>query len=176
MANTSVQRREFVEAVQSSSLAVSALKGDSRMTGVDVDAADLNHDGNISGTREAGALFDQVDRLDQDGSLNSLRTVNNGTATAVAPAVAAVGDLARAPGLQRKGRAADPGNDDILFIGMRRETQGEAQALTARGAGRFKRGTFNVDTLNHELGFSILLFLCCLIGHDFSLCLKRLSN
>jgi hypothetical protein len=137
MANTSVQRREFVEAVQSTALAVSDLKADSRMQGVDVDAADLNHDGNISGTREAGALFDQVDRLDQDGSLNSLRTVHDGTATAVAPAVAAVGDLARAPGLQRKGRAAEPGNDDILFVGMRRETQGEAQALSARGAGRF---------------------------------------
>lgn len=137
MANTSVSRREFVAAIQSTPLSVSQLQADSRMAGVDVDAADLNHDGNISGAREAGALFDQVDRLDRDGSLASVQVVKDGAATAVAPAVAAVGDLSRAADLQRKARSADPGNDDVLFIGMRSENKPESDALAARGRGQF---------------------------------------
>src|SRR5437870_3238971 len=122
----SLRRQDFVTALRGTSIDVNTAKADPRLAGLDLDAADLDHDGKISGARETAALWNQIDRLDNDGNSSTVLLMGrDGQATPLAEKVAALGDLGRAATLQRLGRAAVPGNDDVIFIGMRSETKSE---------------------------------------------------
>src|SRR5205823_7516538 len=92
-------------------------------------------------------LFTQVDKIDRDGSIGSMRLVDkDGKATEVAPKVAVIGDLGKAASLQRKARAADRGNDDVLFIGMRKGSSVESQQMKSLGIG----GKFSVTVIGSD--------------------------
>lgn len=105
----SLRRDDFVAQISAQSLDVNTLTNDSRMLNVDVGAADLDGNGAISGAGEAGALFDQVDRLDRDGSGLTMMLARDDRARATAAPIAAIGDLANAPGLQLRANEALPG-------------------------------------------------------------------
>lgn len=151
--SVTLRRRDFVASLSRASIDVATAKADSRLAGVDVEAADLNGDGKIRGERECGRLFEEIDRLDHNGSSSSVQVVaRDGTATAVAAPIAAVGDLGRAAGLQRTARSAEPGNDDILFIGMRTETRTESDALARRGRGQFSVTAVGSDSSTVTVG------------------------
>jgi hypothetical protein len=104
-----LRRDDFVAQITAQSLDVNTLSNDSRMLNVDVGAADLDGNGAISGASEAGALFDAVDRLDRDGSALTMMLGQDGRARATAAPIAAIGDLANAPGLQLRANEALPG-------------------------------------------------------------------
>lgn len=159
-----VRRDEFVGRLGTTSLDVNALRADSRMLNVDVGAADLDHDGQISGTREAGALFDQVDRLDRDGDANALTLGLNGRATATAAPIAAIADLANAPSLQLRANEALPGisqgagrnrTTGILFpprppLEVARELQ--VQTIRNWVGGELSRQSPDYDRVFREMG------------------------
>jgi hypothetical protein len=141
-----ISRNDFMSQLATAKLSVADLKADPRMTGVDAAKADLDGDGKISGKKELRALFDEVDRLDTNGSSESVTVVDKGSATATAAPMAAIGDLGRAGDIQRKANAASAGNDDILFIGMRDATSKESDALAKRG----KSAGYNVTVIGQK--------------------------
>jgi hypothetical protein len=131
-----IRRNDFVREIKSTTIDVETAKADTRLEGVDVGAADLDRDGKITGKREAGALFDEIDKVDRDANAKTITTVDkSGAETDSARRVAAVGDLARAGSLQRAGRAAEAGNDDVLFVGVRHEVKDEYKAFAKRAKG-----------------------------------------
>jgi hypothetical protein len=143
-----LRRKEWNQALSGSSINVKDLAADSRMKGVDVAACDLDKDGKISGARETDALFVEIDRGDNDPKTAwSMETVDkNGKETDVAKRAAAVGDLGKAAAIQRKAKAAEPGNDDLLFIGMRDVSINESQNLK----GLAKGGGFNLTVAGKD--------------------------
>jgi hypothetical protein len=140
-------RKTWNDALAGKSISVADLSSDTRMKGVDVASADLNSDGKISGAKETSALFDQVDRIDGDNNTNQLTLVDaNGAAGGSRAAAEAVGDLGKAATIQKKSRANEAGNDDVLFIGMRTLSSNEKAAMRSMGIG----GKFNVTTGGSE--------------------------
>lgn len=129
-----ISRKDFVNELATRPIRVADASADARLARVDVKKADLDGDGQISGRREAGALFDELDRVDTNKKATSLDLTGKNGATPVAELVAAVGDLAKAGKLQRLGRSAEPGNDDVLFVGMRKATKDESRALEKRSS------------------------------------------
>ena len=132
MPNT-ITKQGFTQALKNKSIDVAEAKNDARLTGVNVERADVNHDGQITGDTETGALFKEIDRFDRNGDANSVRASVNGRATAVAPKLEAVGDLANVDALRALANTGTPGNDDVLLVGMNKGSSHEAQSLRNRG-------------------------------------------
>lgn len=140
-------RKTWNESLAGKTINVADLSADTRMKGVDVASADLDHDGKISGAKETSALFDAVDKVDGDNNANQLTLLDSGGAAGGSRSAAeAVGDLGKAATIQRKARANEAGNDDVLFIGMRSLSSNEKASMRQMGIG----GGFKVTTGGSE--------------------------
>lgn len=94
----SLTRQQFLQALRDRAVDVTQAQSEGALAGVNVARADLDGDGRIAGETELSALFDQIDRFDEDGSRQTLRTrsADGGTTRAGRAANAAMG-LGRDP-------------------------------------------------------------------------------
>jgi hypothetical protein len=104
-----LDRQDFVRQMGSAQFSVRGLEGDLRMTNVDVAKADLDKDGKIAGAQEIDALFTEVDKLDHDKQPDTITLLDKNKPTGGAAPLAALGDLGRAPQIQRLANQAIPG-------------------------------------------------------------------
>jgi hypothetical protein len=65
-------RAEFNAALSNKQIDVNKAKNTGALAGLDVNKADLNYDGKVSGLAETDALFKEVDRFDKNGDTQSL--------------------------------------------------------------------------------------------------------
>lgn len=127
-----ITRDEWNRALAGRSISVKDASADSRLAGIDVTKADLDGDGEIKGARETSALFTEVDKIDHDQNSNSIELVDkDGKLTALQKPAEAIGELGKAADIQRKARSQEPGNDDVLFVGMRSASSLEKQNMKA---------------------------------------------
>jgi hypothetical protein len=90
---TTLSKHEFIRRHHNDKLDADDVRGVSRALDRKIDAADLNHDGVIEGTKELGKLFDALDSVDRNGSRHS---INLGTPSRATPARAALQKVERA--------------------------------------------------------------------------------
>ncbi len=93
---SSIKRPDFNRHLQNTSIDVNKAKQDTDLAGVNLDKADLNHDGKIAGAAETDQLFLEIDKMDRDGSYQSMDVGND----KVKSAILAAADQAGAPGLK----------------------------------------------------------------------------
>ena len=71
-----ITRQSFNQHLEGKSLDVDALKADPRLAGLDIDKADINGDGKISGPKETDKLYLEVDNYDRNGTYSSMDASN----------------------------------------------------------------------------------------------------
>jgi hypothetical protein len=115
----------FVRVLQGKTLDLKKAGAHAALRAVNLNKADINKDGQITGDAELKALFAEIDRFDRDGKSRSVDVAGSG----VAGLVRAIGELAGADILRELAR------DDILFVGLNPTSPHEASQLRKRGNG-----------------------------------------
>lgn len=106
---STLTRNDFLQQTAGRSIDLSEARPDSALSGVDLDRADLNHDGKLSGRRELRQAFHEVDRFDHDGHYGSiLAKTAGGAPTRAGAAAAALIAHAESPAAEANAPAATP--------------------------------------------------------------------
>jgi len=135
-----IKRSDFNKALQGKSLDVDQLKQDQRLGGMNVDKADINNDGKISGSAETDALYLEVDRFDKNGSYASMDRNNQAVATKM-EALADIGDISSFRALANTGAPGRTGRVD----GPQGTTNPQAMAESAKNLVKDRENYFGVD-------------------------------
>lgn len=94
---TRLTRTDFVQSMENKRIDVQDAQGDLRTR---LERADLDRSGDVAGPQEMGRLFQEIDRLDNNGDANSIRT-HNGTAPTQAGVLADQARQLAKPDLRR---------------------------------------------------------------------------
>lgn len=105
---TRLTRTDFVQSLENKRIDVQDAQGDLRAR---LQRADLDGSGDVSGPKELGRLFQEIDRLDNNGDANSIRT-HNGTAPTQAGILADQARQLAKPDL-RRGLSRDEQNSAL---------------------------------------------------------------
>jgi len=135
-----IKRTDFNRSLQNKSLDVNELKQDQRLSGVNVDKADINKDGKIAGAAETDALYLEVDRFDKNGTYSSMDTSNPAVATKM-EALADVGDVSAFRALANAGAPGRTGG----VSSNRGSTNPQAMADSAKNLVKDRANYFGVD-------------------------------
>ncbi len=96
-AESKITRGEFLQEMAGKSISLKEARGDQLLSKIDLERADLNGDGKISGEKEMKKLFLEMDKFDRDGSYNSMKIADSrGNPTLPGKLVQSAKNLAKA--------------------------------------------------------------------------------